>query len=250
MNTYDENSYTIEFENVCKSFDIYHEKTNSALDHLFKSLNRNNYEKLNVLDNISFKIRKGEVFGIIGKNGAGKSTILKLIARVMSPDSGIIRTKGLILPLIELGLGFNPELTAQHNIVIYGAILGIPKKIITSKIKQILEYAELEKFADTKIKNFSSGMHSRLAFSTAIQVDPDILLIDEVLSVGDIEFQKKSFDSFLDFKKRMKTIIYVSQNLDSIKTLCDNALLLHNGTIQQIGNPSEVVEKYINLASN
>jgi len=250
LNTYDENSYAIEFENVCKSFDIYHEKASSTLDYLFKSLNRTNFEKLNILDNISFKIRKGEVFGIIGKNGVGKSTILKLIARVMSPDSGIIRTKGFILPLIELGLGFNPELTAQDNIVIYGAILGLPKKIITSKIKKILEYAELEKFGDTKIKNFSSGMYSRLAFSTAIQADPDILLVDEVLSVGDIDFQKKSFASFLDFKKRGKTIIYVSQNLDSIKTLCDNALLLHNGTVQQIGNPSEVVEKYINLASN
>jgi len=235
----------IKFHNVSKSYVIGNDDNRSFFNWLVSLGKRKpNSNILNVLDGISFEIRKGDVVGIMGKNGVGKSTILKLISGIIQCDTGSIETNGSIIPLIELGVGFQPEATAKENIIMYGLILGIAKSQIKNKVNDILRFAELEKFADTKIKNFSSGMYTRLAFSTAIQVNPDILLIDEVLAVGDIFFQQKSFDSIRTFKDNHKTIVLVSQNTDVILELCNKAILLENGKIIKEGTPEDVIEQY------
>ncbi len=162
----------------------------------------------------------------------------------MMPDSGKISVSGKITTFLELGTGFNGELTAKENIMLYGLLLGFSKKEIKKKIQEIIKFAELENFLDTKLKNFSSGMNVRLAFSTAIQVDPDVLLVDEVLSVGDISFQRKSFDKFKKFKEAKKTIIFVSHNLEQVREICDKVMWLHKGQIRSIGDPSKVIEEF------
>jgi len=245
LNSSDQNSMAIKFHNVSKSYVIGNDDNRSFFNWLVSLGKRKpNSNILNVLDGISFEIRKGDVVGIMGKNGVGKSTILKLISGIIQCDTGSIETNGSIIPLIELGVGFQPEATAKENIIMYGLILGIAKSQIKNKVNDILRFAELEKFADTKIKNFSSGMYTRLAFSTAIQVNPDILLIDEVLAVGDIFFQQKSFDSIRTFKDNHKTIVLVSQNTDVILELCNKAILLENGKIIKEGTPEDVIEQY------
>ncbi|MGH7909676.1 MAG: ABC transporter ATP-binding protein [Thermodesulfobacteriota bacterium] len=242
--------YAMEFENVTKSFRIYHEKKDKFLHSIGSVFDRNShFEKLTVLKDVSFSVKQGEMFGIIGRNGAGKTTLLRLIAGILKPDEGVIRTCGSVTPLLRLGTGFQQDLTARDNIILYGTILGFSRKKITEKVHDILKFAELEKFEDTKIRNFSSGMHARLAFSTAAQVDPDILLLDEVLSVGDAFFKQKSFDMLMSFKKRGKTIVHVSHSLESVKRFCDRALLLHEGRIRSIGSPDAVVDEYMKLAS-
>src|SRR6185312_5471939 len=182
----------IKLENVEKSFRIFKEKKQSIF-HLITSFNdtTRGYEKLKILDNVSFEVKKGEMVGIIGRNGSGKTTLLKLIAGVLHPDKGTIVRNGEITPFLEIGTGFNGELSARENIILYGIILGFSKGVIKNKVEDIIKYAELEKFIDTKLKHFSSGMYARLAFATAVQVDPEIMLVDEVLSVGDAAFQKK-----------------------------------------------------------
>ncbi|MFQ5941743.1 MAG: ATP-binding cassette domain-containing protein [Nitrososphaerales archaeon] len=238
-------SNAVELEKVTKNFRIYHEKRNTFFEHMSNIFNRNrHFEILEVLKDISFSVQKGEMFGIVGRNGAGKSTILKLISGILKPDTGIIWTKGSIIPLLELGAGFQPDLTARDNIILYGIILGFSRREITEKVDDILKFGELERFADTRVKTFSSGMYARLAFSTAIQVDPDILLVDEILAVGDLSFRQKSFEAFTSFRERGKTIIYVSQNMESVKKLCDRALLLDEGVIKVIGTPDIVVDSY------
>lgn len=244
MNSFKDNNLAIKFDNVSKSYVINNEENNSLFNWLLSLRKSRQNNILNVLDNVSFEVMKGDVLGIIGKNGVGKSTILKLIAGIIECDKGSIQTNGKIIPLIELGVGFQPESTARENIMMYGLILGFTKSQIMNKIENILKFAELVKFADTKIKKFSSGMYSRLAFSTAIQVEPDILLIDEVLSVGDIFFQQKSFDSIRQFKNNNKTIVLVSQNPGMIKELCNKAILLENGKIIKEGTPEDVIDQY------
>ncbi len=238
----------IELEHVSKTFRIYLEKRDLA-EQITNPFKRNKYRDLHVLNNVTFSVKKGEMFGIIGRNGIGKTTLLRLIANIYKHDSGKIRTYGNIVPLLELGIGFNPEFTARNNIILYGKILGFSNKVIKNKVETILQFAELEDFADTKLKNFSSGMYARLAFSTAMQVEPDILLVDEILSVGDITFQKKSFEAFKSFKKNKKTIVYVSHNLDSVKELCDRALFLNDGKIEFIGSPKDAIDAYIKKSS-
>lgn len=241
--------YIIEINDVVKKFRIYHEKRNTIFEQIVSLTNkRKYYEELTVLNEISFKVKKGETFGIVGLNGSGKSTLLKLIAGIIYPDRGTIRTKGSIVPILELGAGFHPDLTAKDNIIVYGMVLGFSKSEIIKKVERILEFAELKQFADTKIKNFSSGMHARLAFSTAIQVDPDILLVDEVLSVGDLPFQEKSFKAFSNFKKQGKTIIFVTHGIGQVSRLCDRALFLHEGKIRKIGSPNEIVNEFYKIA--
>ncbi len=240
----------IEVENITKSFRIYHDKQNSVFETITSPFTKKrHFEILTVLDDVSFTVKKGEMVGIIGLNGSGKTTLLRLISRIYYPDKGQISTRGTIIPFLELGAGFQPELTARDNIILYGIILGFSKKEIKKKLDEIIKYAELEKFIDTKLKNFSSGMYARLAFSTAIQVDPDILLVDEILSVGDLPFQKKSFNTFMDFRKRGKAILFVSHNLTSIKDICDRAIFINKGKIHTIGEPTKVIEEYTKVVN-
>lgn len=236
----------IELNHVSKGFKIYHEQKNSIFDIITSLGNRkSHFEFLKVLDDITFSIEQGETFGIMGINGSGKTTLLKLISKIYRPDSGEIKTRGNIVPLLQLGIGFHPELTPIDNIITYGILLGFERNHIKSLIPEILEYAELEKFADVKIKNFSTGMFARLAFSTSLVVDPDILVIDEVLAVGDIFFRNKCIKSIEDFTKRKKTILIVSHDSNTLLNLCDRIMILNHGKIEKIGPPQEVVSHYL-----
>ena len=237
--------YIIEVKNLSKSFKIYHEKRNSIYESISGIFNKKKYyEKLNVLDDVSFTINKGETFGIIGKNGTGKTTLLRLLSKIYKPDKGTIQIRGTIIPFLSLGAGFQIDLTARANIIQYGILLGFKKSEIEKRIDSIMKFAELEKFIDTKLKSFSSGMFARLAFSTAIQVDPDILLIDEVLHVGDIDFQKKSFDKIKSFKEQGKTVVFVTHNMKAITENCDRAMYLMDGKVGYIGEPDKVVDEF------
>lgn len=237
--------YAISVKNLKKKFRIYHENRDTVYEMLLGIFNRSKYyENLTVLDDISFEIKKGEMFGIIGKNGTGKTTLLRLLSQIYKPDSGSIKIKGSLIPLLGLGTGFQLEMTAIDNVILYGRLLGFSKNEIKSKLKDIMKFAELEKFADIKLKNFSSGMYARLAFATAVQVNPDIVIMDEILSVGDEEFKKKSHKAFLSFKENGKTIIIVSHDLNVIKDNCDRAMFLNNGKIASIGNPDKVIDAY------
>tara|TARA_B110001454_G_C12679763_1_gene417493 strand:- start:581 stop:1330 length:750 start_codon:yes stop_codon:yes gene_type:complete len=239
--------YSIEVEGVSKKFKIFHEKRNSIFESIIGWFQRSkHYEEIEVLKDISFKIKKGEVLGIIGKNGEGKTTLLRMISGVYSPDKGKITVNGSLIPFLGLGVGFMGELTARSNVIQYGLLLGFTKKQIREKVDDVIKYAELEKFADTKIKNFSSGMYTRLAFATAIQVDPDILIIDEAIQVGDLSFQKKSYETIMNFKKRGKTIIMVSHDMTPIKEKCDSVIFLKDGVIEKKGSPKEVISAYLN----
>lgn len=237
--------FSVEAKDLSKFFRIFHEKRNSIYETVIGWANKKkNYEKLKVLDNISFSIQKGEMFGIIGKNGVGKTTLLRVIGGIYKPDNGTIKINGSLVPFLGLGAGFQIDLTARANVIQYGILLGFSKKEIESRVDNIIKFAELEKFADTKLKNFSTGMYARLGFATAIQVNPDILLIDEVLQVGDIDFQKKSFETILEYKKRGKTIILVTHDMTPIENYCDRAMFIEKGKIKFIGEPKLVVEKY------
>jgi len=239
--------YSVKVENVSKKFKIFHENRNSIYESIEGWFKRTkHYEELEVLKNISFNVKKGEVLGIIGKNGEGKTTLLRIISGVYSPDKGKVTVNGSLIPFLGLGVGFMGELTARSNVIQYGLLLGFSKKQIREKVDAVIKYAELEKFADTKLKNFSSGMYSRLAFATAIQVDPDILIIDEAIQVGDLSFQKKSYETMMEFKKRGKSIILVSHDMSPIKNKCDSVIFLKNGIIEKKGSPEEVVPAYLN----
>lgn len=235
----------ISVENLVKDFRIYHEKRDSVYEYITGFFSkRKYYERLRVLDNVSFDVKKGEMFGIIGRNGIGKTTLLRLIAGIYKPNSGRVVVNGSIIPFLGLGAGFQGEVTARNNVILYGKLLGFSRKEIEKKVDDIIKFAELEKFQDTKLKNFSAGMYARLAFSTAVQVDPDIILMDEILSVGDIGFQRKSYETFLSFKKRGKSIVLVTHDLGVIRQNCDRAMFLNDGKIVDIGDPSEIINAY------
>ena len=241
---------SINVKNVSKKFRLYHEKRTTLFESIVGSVNRTpHYETLQVLNDISFNVKKGESFGIVGRNGSGKTTLLRILSNIYQPDSGSVETNGIVVPVLALGLGFHPDLTAITNIYQSSILLGISKKQIKEKIDDIIKFAELEKFADTKLKNFSSGMQMRLAFATAVQVDPAVLLLDEVVAVGDLNFQKKCLAVMKDFKKRGKSIVIVSHSSTSIKELCDRAMFLKDGSIEIIGNPNDVIDSYENYMS-
>ena len=245
------NEYSIIVKNVSKKFRLYHEKRTTIYETIVGSFNRKQYyEHLQVLDNISFEVKKGESFGIVGRNGSGKTTLLRILSHIYQPDSGSVETNGIVVPVLALGLGFHPDLTATANIYQSSILLGIDKKQISESIDDIIKFAELEKFADTKLKNFSSGMQMRLAFATAVQEDPSVLLLDEVTAVGDINFRKKCRDVMADFKKRGKSIVLVSHTPGEIKEFCDRAMFLKDGHIDSIGQPDEVVSNYKNYMNS
>jgi ABC-type polysaccharide/polyol phosphate transport system ATPase subunit len=236
----------ITVQNVSKHFRIPHEKKTRLFEHIVSAIKgtSSTYEEFWALKDASFTVKKGETLGMIGENGSGKSTLLKIIAGVFTPDSGSVKVNGKIAPFLELGVGFNPELTAEDNVRLYGAIMGMSKKEMEYKFEEIFEFAELERFRNMKLKNFSSGMYARLAFATATATDPEVLLIDEVLSVGDEAFQKKCMEKFNEFKKEDKTILLVSHSLDLITKICKESVLLINGKLISKGATEKVIDDY------
>ena len=240
--------FAIRAKHISKQFRLYHEKRTSVYEIFSGWFNRKKYyETLRALNDVSFEVKKGEMFGIIGQNGGGKTTLLRIISRIYNPDNGSVELNGSVLPILALGLGFHPELTATANIYQSSILLGFSKKEISEKIDDIIKFAELERFADTKLKNFSSGMQMRLAFSTAAQVDPGILLLDEIFAVGDLNFQKKCFDTIMTFKKKGKAIIFVSHDMAAIREFCDRAMFLNAGTVEKIGKPNEAIDAYVDF---
>ncbi|MEO5627726.1 MAG: ABC transporter ATP-binding protein [Candidatus Saccharimonadales bacterium] len=241
----------IKVDNVSKSFKLPHEKVNSVKSIFAHTLryvaSKRSYEKQHALKNISLEVKKGEFFGIVGRNGSGKSTLLKMLAGIYQPSAGNIRVEGKLVPFIELGVGFNPELTGKQNVYLNGALLGFSKKEIDEQYEDIVQFAELHKFMDQKLKNYSSGMQVRLAFSMAVRAKADILLIDEVLAVGDADFQRKCFDYFKQLKKEHTTVVFVSHNMDAVSEYCDRAMLIEKNQVVKIGATNEVAEQYLKL---
>lgn len=231
---------------LSKMFRIPHVKTNNLKSYILHFRTMRLYEEFHVLKDIGLEVERGEFLGIIGRNGTGKSTLLKLIAGILVPTSGTVVVNGRISPFLELGVGFNPELTARENIFLYSSILGLSRKGISAKFANIVEFSELERFIDSPLKNFSSGMHVRLAFSVAIQSDAPVLLIDEVLAVGDEPFQQKCFPVFDRFKKEKRTIIFVSHDLEAVEQYCDRVAYLKSGSEMILGEPQEMVTRYRN----
>ncbi|MCX6765904.1 MAG: ABC transporter ATP-binding protein [Candidatus Moranbacteria bacterium] len=238
------NEIAIKVENVSKTFRIPHEKINTMRGAFVNMFNKKTYEEFKALDNVSFEVKKGEFFGIIGRNGSGKSTLLKILAGIYQSDNGKVEINGRISPFLELGIGFNPELSGRDNIYLNATVLGLSRRQIEKKFDEIVAFSELERFIDQKLRNYSSGMQVRLAFSVAIHANRDILLMDEALAVGDFNFQKKCLDIFRQFKKEGKTIFLVSHSMETIGEFCDKVILLDNGKIIDIGKPENVIMDY------
>ena len=241
----------IELENVSMRFNLGIEKDFSIKQAFvnFFSFKKRKKDKKNetfwALNDVSLKVKKGEVVGLIGSNGAGKSTLLKVVSGVMKPTKGKVIVNGDISPMIELGAGFDMNLTARENIYLNGAILGYSKKCLVEKFDEIVEFSELREFLDVPVKNFSSGMIAKLAFSIATIVNPQILIVDEILSVGDIKFQEKSKNKMMEMITGGTTVLYVSHSIDSIKSLCTKVVWLEHGKIIKIGDPKEICDEYI-----
>ena len=241
--------YALEVNSVSKDFNLPHERVTSiksGVVNLFKKRDKE-IDTQHALKDISFKIEKGEFFGVLGRNGSGKSTLLKILAEIYKPTDGSVKVKGKLVPFIELGVGFNPELTGKENVYLNGALLGFSKKEIDEKYDDIVEFAELESFMGQKLKNYSSGMQVRLAFSVATRADADILLIDEVLAVGDAEFQRKCYDYFKSLKKFKKTVVFVSHDMSAIREFCDRAVLIEKSRIIKEGKADKVATEYSRL---
>jgi ABC-type polysaccharide/polyol phosphate transport system ATPase subunit len=237
------NDMAVDIRSVFKRYRIYHEKIPSLKNTILRR-KRTTFEEFLALDNVSFTVDHGQTLGIIGPNGSGKSTLLKLMAKILQPTSGEVIVNGSLSALLELGAGFHPDLTGRENVYINAAILGMRKRDVDKKMDDIIEFSELAKFIDTPVKNYSSGMYMRLGFSVAINVNPDILLVDEVLAVGDQAFQAKCYKVIYNFMKRGKTIIIVSHDLDTISDLCSNVVFIKDGKVEDMGKPLNIVTKY------
>ncbi len=241
--------YKIVVDNVYKTFNVYLDKANTMKEKLLFLFSRNRKEKREVLKGINLNIKEGEVVALIGTNGSGKSTLLKLLTKIIYPNKGKIETEGKLTSLLELGAGFHPDFSGRENIYFNASIFGLTRKEIDDRLEDIIEFSELRDFIDNPVRTYSSGMYMRLAFSVAINVDADILLIDEILSVGDEHFQNKCFEKMLELKKQGKTMVFVTHNMNSVKKLCDRAIWLYQGKIKMDGNTKEVVDEYIKATS-
>jgi len=243
-----ERDYAIVFKNVTKTYPYYGHITAGFKNFVLniRKFLKERRKRFVVLDNISFEVYRGECFGVVGRNGAGKSTLLALTAGVLKPDKGEIIVRGRVLPLLELGAGFHPDLTGRENIILNGVLLGATRKEIMKKMDKIIDFAELWDFIDQPLRTYSSGMIARLGFSIVIHLDPEILLIDEILAVGDIAFQEKCVKKIKEFRENGVTILLVSHNLNDITTLCDRAMWIENHKIKAIGDARQVVEMYKN----
>lgn len=245
------NNYMIEVENVSMRFNLGIEK-GFSLKQWFVDVGRGKKKVKNefwALTDVDFKVKRGEVIGFIGTNGAGKSTLLKIVAGVMKPTKGEVKAYGNICPMIELGAGFDPQLTARENIYLNGAIMGYSKELIDSKFQQIVDFSELHDFLEVPVQNFSSGMIARLAFSVATIVEPEILIVDEILSVGDIAFQAKSEEKMLSMISGGTTVLFVSHSIEQVKKLCDTVVWLDHGNVVKIGG-KEICDEYYNQQIN
>lgn len=237
----------IEAKNVSMHFNMYKEKVENLKEYVIKLIKRQlRYEEFIALDNISFEVAKGDVFGIIGLNGSGKSTTLKIISGILKPTRGIVKVTGTMAPLIELGAGFDMDLTARENIYLNGSVLGFSKRMIQERFDEIVEFSEMQEFLDVPMKNYSSGMVARVAFSIATISRPDILIIDEILAVGDFRFQQKCESRIQEMMSSGTTVIIVSHSIDQIKRLCNNVIWLEKGKIRMIGKTEEVSDAYVN----
>jgi len=235
----------IEVSNISMQFRLSTEKVDSLKDFIIRKIRKNlMYDEFFALDNVSFDVKKGEVLGIVGMNGAGKSTLLKIIAGVMKPTHGSISRSGTIAPLIELGAGFNGELTGIENIYLNGMLLGYSKKFMSSKLDEIIEYSELDKFIYAPLKSYSSGMKARLGFSIATVIKPDILIVDEVLAVGDYKFREKSEAKILSMMEGGTTVLFVSHSLGQVQKLCERVVWLEKGAVKDIGLAKDIIAKY------
>ena len=228
---------------VGKRFRIYHERNQSVKAAVMRR-GRANYEDFWALRDVSLQIPTGSTYGLVGTNGSGKSTLLKCIAKILRPDEGSVQTVGKVAALLELGSGFHPELSGRENVFLNGSILGLSKKALESKFDEIVDFAGLERFIDTPVKNYSSGMYVRLGFSVAINVDPDVLLVDEVLAVGDASFQRRCLEKFAEFRRAGKTVVIVSHDAGAMRNMCDEVAWLDQGVLLQTGKPVEVLGEY------
>jgi lipopolysaccharide transport system ATP-binding protein len=225
----------IEINGLCKRFRIPKEKRRTIYENILGFFQTREYDTFEALSGVSLSIRKGETLGVIGPNGSGKSTLLKLLAGVLYPDAGSIRIEGRTAPFLELGVGFQPELTARDNIYLYASIMGLSKRDVDRRYDYILDFAGLKRFQNMRLRNFSSGMYVRLAFSIAIETDPDILLLDEVFAVGDEQFQKKCATRIEEFRRSGKTIVFVSHDMAAVSKLCEKSILLSGGKVAMTG---------------
>ena len=243
----------ISVQHVSKDFKLPHQKLGSVKNgftNMFSMGNRS-FEVQHALKDINFTVSKGEFFGIVGRNGSGKSTLLKILAGIYQPTKGSVRVDGRVVPFIELGVGFNGDLTGRENVYLNGALLGFSEKEINAKYQDIVDFAELERFMDQRLKNYSSGMQVRLAFSVATRLaESDVLLIDEVLAVGDASFQRKCFSYFKELKANNKTVVFVTHDMNSVKEYCDRAMLIDNNKVKAIGDPQDIAREYAFLFMN
>ncbi len=238
--------YTICVKDVYKTFNVYLDKANTIKEKML-FFSRNRKEKREVLKGINLNIKKGEVVALIGTNGSGKSTLLKLMTKILYPNKGTIETNGKLTSLLELGAGFHPDFSGRENIYFNASIFGLTKREIDERLEDIIEFSELEKFIDNPVRTYSSGMFMRLAFAVAINVNADILLVDEILSVGDEHFQNKCIKKMLELKKQGKTMVFVTHSMESVRKLCDRAVWLCEGKIQMDGDVEEVINKYVEV---
>jgi ABC-2 type transport system ATP-binding protein len=236
-------------KNLNKVFNLPHERTNSVKGLLINLFRKPTYEKQQALKDINFTVKEGEFFGIIGRNGSGKSTLLKILAEIYTPTNGEVHVKGKLVPFIELGVGFNPDLTGRENVFLNGALLGFSRAEMTEMYEDIVKFAELERFMDQKLKNYSSGMQVRLAFSIAIRAKGDILLLDEILAVGDQAFQFKCLDYFVELKKNGKTVVLVTHDMNNVTSFCDRVLVIDKSKQIEITTPSKAAEIYKKINS-
>ena len=244
-----DNEIAIKVDHVYKSFNIYYDRANTLKERMLFFARNKRREKREVLKDINLDIRKGETVALIGVNGSGKSTLLKLMTQIIFPNKGTIETKGKLTSLLELGAGFHPDFSGRENIYFNSSIFGLTRKEIDSRLDQIIEFSELKDFIDNPVRTYSSGMYMRLAFSVAINVDADILLIDEILSVGDQHFQEKCFEKMRELKEEGKTMVFVTHSMESVKNLCDRAVWLYDGQVRMDGNTDEVVKEYLRVTT-
>jgi ABC-type polysaccharide/polyol phosphate transport system ATPase subunit len=234
----------VRVEHVTKSFRMYHERNQSLKSAIMRG-RTSVHEDFLALDDVSFDVPVGSTFGLIGSNGSGKSTLLKCLANIYYPNKGSITHSGKIAAMLEVGSGFHAELSGRENIFLNGSILGMSRKDVTRKFDEIVDFSGVEQFIDQPVKNYSSGMYVRLGFAIAINVDPDILVVDEVLAVGDAEFQEKCFRKFEDFKRAGKTVILVSHSMDTVQKMCDHAAWLNHGEMQKVGPAESTIAAYV-----